>query len=85
MAVTGPGITVTLDDSADAVSGSDPARGSSGFEEGRVSAADLQIVSNGLWAAGAEAISINGQRLTTRSAIRFAGQAILVDLSLIHI
>lgn len=48
MAVTGPGITVTLDDSADAVSGSDPARGSSGFEEGRVSAADLQIVSNGL-------------------------------------
>jgi uncharacterized protein YlxW (UPF0749 family) len=79
VAVTGPGITVTLDDSADAVSGSDPARGSSGFEEGRVSAADLQIVSNGLWAAGAEAISINGQRLTTRSAIRFAGQAILVD------
>ena len=44
-----------------------------------MSAADLQIVSNGLWAAGAEAISINGQRLTTRSAIRFAGQAILVD------
>ena len=79
VAVTGQGITVTLDDSADAVSGSDPARGSSGFEEGRVSAADLQIVSNGLWAAGAEAISINGQRLTTRSAIRFAGQAILVD------
>lgn len=79
VAVTGPGITVILDDSADAVSGSDPARGSSGFEEGRVSAADLQIVSNGLWAAGAEAISINGQRLTTRSAIRFAGQAILVD------
>ena len=62
-----------------AVSGADAARGSSGFEAGRVSAADLQIVSNGLWAAGAEAISINGQRLTTRSAIRFAGQAILVD------
>ena len=79
VAVTGPGLTVTLDDSADAVSGADAARGSSGFEAGRVSAADLQIVSNGLWAAGAEAISINGQRLTTRSAIRFAGQAILVD------
>ena len=40
---------------------------------------DLQIVVNGLWAAGAEAIAINGQRLTARSAIRSAGQAILVD------
>jgi uncharacterized protein YlxW (UPF0749 family) len=44
-----------------------------------VSAQDLQIVTNGLWQAGAEAISINGQRLTSRSAIRFAGEAILVD------
>ena len=42
-------------------------------------AADLQIIVNGLWAAGAEAIDVNGQRLTTRAAIRFAGQAILVD------
>ena len=39
----------------------------------------LQIVVNGLWSAGAEAISINGQRLTALSAIRSAGQAILVD------
>ncbi|MDQ2782193.1 MAG: DUF881 domain-containing protein, partial [Actinomycetota bacterium] len=46
---------------------------------GRVSSADLQVLCNGLWQAGAEAMSINGQRLTTRSAIRFAGQAILVD------
>jgi uncharacterized protein YlxW (UPF0749 family) len=40
---------------------------------------DLQTVVNGLWAAGAEAIAVNGQRLTARSAIRYAGQAILVD------
>ncbi len=40
---------------------------------------DLQLVTNGLWQAGAEAIAINGQRLTARSAIRFAGEAILVD------
>jgi uncharacterized protein YlxW (UPF0749 family) len=33
---------------------------------------------NGLWAAGAEAIAINGQRLTATTAIRNAGQAILV-------
>jgi uncharacterized protein YlxW (UPF0749 family) len=40
---------------------------------------DLQTVVNGLWAAGAEAVAVNGQRLTARSAIRYAGQAILVD------
>ena len=34
---------------------------------------------NGLWAAGAEAVAVNGQRLTALSAIRSAGDAILVD------
>lgn len=45
----------------------------------RVIYIDLQGVANGLWASGAEAISINGQRLTATSTIRSAGQAILVD------
>jgi uncharacterized protein YlxW (UPF0749 family) len=40
---------------------------------------DLQGVANDLWGAGAEAIAINGQRLTSTSTIRSAGQAILVD------
>ena len=40
---------------------------------------DLQVIVNGLWAAGAEAIAVNGQRLTACSAIRSAGEAILVD------
>lgn len=79
-AVQGPGVEVVVTDADDATSGSglDP-RSSSGFPNGRVTSADLQIVANGLWAAGAEAISINGHRLTARSAIRFAGQALLVD------
>jgi uncharacterized protein YlxW (UPF0749 family) len=34
---------------------------------------------NALWAAGAEAVSINGQRLGPTTAIRFAGEAVLVD------
>jgi uncharacterized protein YlxW (UPF0749 family) len=34
---------------------------------------------NALWASGAEAVSINGQRLGPTSAIRFAGEAVLVD------
>jgi uncharacterized protein YlxW (UPF0749 family) len=37
------------------------------------------MLSNGLWAAGAGAIAINGQRLTPTTAIRTAGEAILVD------
>jgi uncharacterized protein YlxW (UPF0749 family) len=39
----------------------------------------MQRVVNGLWESGAEAVSINGQRLTALSAIRAAGDAILVD------
>ena len=46
----------------------------------RVQDVDLQVVVNGLWAAGAEAIAVNGQRLTAMTAIRSAGDAVLVDL-----
>jgi uncharacterized protein YlxW (UPF0749 family) len=56
----------------------DPRQGS-GSQEGWVLDRDLQVVVNGLWAAGAEGITINGQRLTALSAIRSAGEAILVD------
>jgi uncharacterized protein YlxW (UPF0749 family) len=71
-AVTGPGLTVRLSDAPDDGLGVDP--------ESRVQDLDLQVVVNGLWAAGAEAIAINGQRLTSLSAIRHVQQAILVDL-----
>jgi uncharacterized protein YlxW (UPF0749 family) len=40
---------------------------------------DVQSVVNELWSAGAEAITVNNVRLTPTSAIRFAGQAVLVD------
>jgi uncharacterized protein YlxW (UPF0749 family) len=76
----GPGVTLTLDDAAstetDANAGTRP---SGGFQQGRVTSGDLQIIVNGLWGAGAEAISINGHRLSSTAAIRFAGQAIIVD------
>lgn len=79
-AVSGPGLTLHLEDApepADTGADTDP-RTSTG-EEGRVTDRDLQTLVNQLWAAGAEAIAINGQRLTTLSAIRAAGEAILVD------
>jgi uncharacterized protein YlxW (UPF0749 family) len=78
--LTGPGLTLTLDDAASTqADGNAGNRPSSGFEEGRVTSGDLQIIVNGLWGAGAEAISINGHRLSSTAAIRFAGQAIIVD------
>jgi uncharacterized protein YlxW (UPF0749 family) len=40
----------------------------------------VRSVVNQLWSDGAEAIAVNGIRLTPLSAIRFAGQAVLVDL-----
>jgi uncharacterized protein YlxW (UPF0749 family) len=77
--VTGPGILVTLAN-ADPEADADPVGGTAAEDpSGRVRDGDLQLVVNSLWAAGAEAISINGQRLGPLTAIRFAGEAVLVD------
>jgi uncharacterized protein YlxW (UPF0749 family) len=72
VAVAGPGVSVVLDNAErpDAAARPDMAR---------VLDIDLQQVVNGLWAAGAEAISINGQRVSARSAIRTANDVILVN------
>jgi uncharacterized protein YlxW (UPF0749 family) len=40
---------------------------------------DVRAVVNELWSAGAEAVAVDNVRLTPTSAIRFAGQAVLVD------
>lgn len=73
----GPGFTLTLDDAP--ASGADDAAEGGQADEGRVLAKDLQYVTNALWESGAEAVSINGKRLTATSAIRFAGSALVVD------
>ncbi len=75
--MTGPGLTLTLDDSPDA--DADPTTTGDNAQQQRILARDLQYVVNALWRAGAEAVSINGKRLTSLSAIRFAGSAIIVD------
>src|SRR3712207_4659812 len=77
--VTGPGLLVTLAN-ADPDADEDPVGGGTQSDErGRVQDGDLQLVVNALWAAGAEAVSVNGQRLGPTTAIRFAGEAVLVD------
>lgn len=70
--VTGPGLRVVVDDGMTSV-GDETQDGSQ-----RVLDTDLQRLVNGLWAAGAEAVSINGQRVTGTTAIRSAGSAITV-------
>ena len=80
--VVGPGLVVTLDDAPADGGGDDPLRGGTPVD-GRVQDRDLQDLVNGLWAAGAEAISINDVRLTALTAIRSAGDAVLVDFRLL--
>ncbi|MCX4232161.1 DUF881 domain-containing protein [Streptomyces ortus] len=79
--VHGPGVKLVVDDAKEADhAGAGDARETSGFSDtGRVRDRDMQRVINGLWESGAEAVTINGQRLTALSAIRAAGDAILVD------
>lgn len=75
--VRGDGVLVEV---ADAPQAADPVTGRTGGENlGRVRDQDLQAVVNALWNAGAEAVAINGQRLSSTSPIRRAGEAILVD------
>jgi uncharacterized protein YlxW (UPF0749 family) len=77
--VRGPGLLVTLANAGSDADDDPVGGGSEADARGRVRDGDLQQVVNALWAAGAEAISINGQRLGPTSAIRFAGEAVLVD------
>ncbi|WP_046507518.1 DUF881 domain-containing protein [Streptomyces odonnellii] len=78
-AVHGPGVKLVVDDARESGSDGGGPRGGGFSDTGRVRDRDMQRVVNGLWESGAEAIAINGQRLTSLSAIRAAGDAVLVD------
>jgi uncharacterized protein YlxW (UPF0749 family) len=74
-AVTGPGISVVLDDAKTV-----PA-GLSGDDENElvVHQSDLQAVVNALWAGGAEAMTVAGQRIIATSAVRCVGNTLLLN------
>jgi uncharacterized protein YlxW (UPF0749 family) len=75
--VTGDGAVVTV---GDAPNVSEDGLTPSGKPDlGKIFDRDLQSITNALWASGAEAIAVNGQRLSSTSPIRKAGGAILVD------
>ena len=68
--VSGPGITVTLTD-----------RSGTGKGNGNVRDQDLAMVVNAMWAAGADAVSINGQRVGPETFVRTSGSVILVNVT----
>ena len=71
--VRGPGLRVTLDDS------DLPSSPSGNVNDLVIHSQDVQGVVNALWKAGAEAISINGQRLVGTSAVLCVGNTLLLN------
>ncbi|HTZ42559.1 MAG TPA: DUF881 domain-containing protein [Jatrophihabitans sp.] len=73
--MTGPGLTLTLNDAHPAQPVTDPA------EENAivVHQSDMQAAVNAFWAGGAEAIMVMNQRLVATSAIRCVGNTLLLN------
>jgi uncharacterized protein YlxW (UPF0749 family) len=65
LAATGPGLVVQVDNG--------------GGRDGLVTDTDLQLLVNGLWYSGAEAVSVDGERVGSLTSIRSAGDAITVN------
>jgi len=73
MAVEGPGVIITVNDNPREIQPGDNPNFS------LVHDSDLLMLVNELKTSGAEAISINGERITAKSEIRCAGTLILVN------
>lgn len=71
--LTGTGIVLQLEDSLEPVAPDGEA------SDYLVGSRDLRAIIEELWAAGAEAIAVNGERLTPSSAIIDVGPSILVN------
>jgi uncharacterized protein YlxW (UPF0749 family) len=77
---TGPGVRIELDEPPAPTSAANGRPGTTPQEQVAVlHDRDIRAVVNQLWAAGAEAVAVNGLRLTATSFIRFAGESVLVD------
>ena len=69
--VTGPALMVTLDDAPPGTSAPSP-------DDLVVHQQDVQAVVNALWAGGAEAMTLMGQRVISTSAVRCVGNTLLL-------
>lgn len=71
IAVSGPALTVSLDDAPPGTTSSDP-------DDLVVHQQDVQAVVNALWAGGAEAMTLMGQRVISTSAVRCVGNTVVL-------
>jgi uncharacterized protein YlxW (UPF0749 family) len=71
--VTGPAVTVTLDDAPESVS-------SKGLDPDLlvVHQQDIQAVVNALWSGGAEAMTIQGQRVISTTGVKCVGNTVVL-------
>jgi uncharacterized protein YlxW (UPF0749 family) len=75
VAMSGPGLTLTLDDAHPSVPVTDPIEANAIV----VHQSDMQAAVNALWAGGAEALMVMNQRLVQTSAIRCVGNTLLLN------
>jgi uncharacterized protein YlxW (UPF0749 family) len=75
VAMTGPGLSVTLDDAHPAELETDPVQANTLV----VHQSDMQAAVNALWAGGAEAVMVMNQRLSATSAVRCVGNTLLLN------
>ena len=78
--VTGPGLTVTLDDAPPgAIDSSYPGLPEPTADDLVVHQQDLQAVVNALWAGGATAMQLMDQRIISTSAVRCVGNVLILQ------
>lgn len=72
-AMTGPAVTVTLDDAPETVAGD-------GIDDDLlvVHQQDIQAVVNALWSGGAEAMTIQGQRVISTTGVKCVGNTVVL-------
>jgi uncharacterized protein YlxW (UPF0749 family) len=75
VAMTGPGLTLTLDDAHPAEPETDPVKANALV----VHQSDMQAAVNAMWAGGAEAVMVMNQRLSATSAVRCVGNTLLLN------
>ena len=85
VAVKGPGLQVVVGEPPQPQASAGAGRAGTGSQPQTAVLKDRDIrgIVNELWSAGAEAVAVNGIRLTATTAIRFAGESILVDFQTI--
>lgn len=70
-ALTGPGVRVSLSDAPSGATSQNP-------DDLVVHQQDIQAVVNALWAGGADAVAIQGQRVVATTAVRCVGNVLLL-------